>query len=340
MEFSAMQIAQFLQGRVEGDANIKVNKVCRIEEGEEGALAFLANTKYTQYIYDTQASIVIINEDAVLERPTKATLVRVKDAYSAFATLLELYSSMQQKRTGQSSLCSINKEAKVAENVYVGEFSVIEKGASVDEGSQIYPQVFIGENVRVGKNTTIFPGVKIYHDCVVGDNCILHSGAVIGADGFGFAPLEDGTFKKIPQTGNVIIEDEVEIGANTCVDRSTMGSTILKKGVKVDNLCQVAHNCVMGNNTVMSGMSALAGSTLIGDNCFIAGQTGFAGHLKVGDRVKVGARSAIYGDVEADSKIWGAPACDARDYMRSTILFKKLPELEKRIRELEKQLKG
>lgn len=339
MEFSAQQIAQFLQGRVEGDENIKVNNVCRIEEGVNGALAFLANPKYSKYIYDTEASVVIINEDFQLEHPTKATLIRVKDAYSAFATLLELYNSMNPARQGISSLAFVNKDAKVAENVYVGEFAVIEKGAQVGEGTQIYPQVFVGENVKIGKNVVINPGVRIYHDCVVGDNCIIHSGAVLGADGFGFAPLEDGTFKKIPQTGNVVLEDNVEIGANTCVDRSTMGSTIIKKGAKLDNLCQVAHNVVIDHDTVIAGQTGIAGSTSLGANCFIGGQCGIIGHLKVGDRVKMGAKTGVNNNVPDDAELMGHPAIKARDYMKSFVYFKKLPELEKRLAELERKLK-
>ena len=339
MEFTAEQIAQFLQGRVEGDASVKVNNVCKIEEGKQGALAFLANPKYYHYIYDTQASVVIVNEDFVLEKEVSTVLVRVKDAYSAFATLLELYNSMKnKKREGISSLSFIHKETSIEQNVYVGEFSVIEKDAHIGEGSQIYPQVFVGENVKIGKNVTIYPGVKIYHDCVIGNNCILHSGCVIGADGFGFAPLPDGSFKKIPQTGNVVLEDDVEIGANTTVDRSTMGSTILKKGVKLDNLCQIAHNVSVGNNTVMAAQTGIAGSTSIGKNCFIGGQAGVVGHVNIGDGVKMAAKTGAISNVEDNTEIMGHPHLKARDYMKSFILFKKLPELEKRIRELEKQL--
>ena len=231
----------------------------------------------------------------------------------------------------------IHDSATVKENCYVGEYAVIEKNVSVGANCKIYPQVYIGEGVKIGDNVTLYAGVKIYHDVVIGNNCIVHSGAVIGADGFGFAPLEDGSFKKIPQTGNVIIEDDVEIGANACVDRSTMDSTIVHKGAKIDNLCQIAHNVSVGNNTVMSAQTGLAGSTEIGDNCFIGGQAGFAGHLKVGNRVKIAAKSGIISDIKDDSQIMGYPTFNAKDFMRSYILFKKLPEIEKRLRELEKK---
>lgn len=339
MEFTAKQIAEFLKGRVEGNENEVVSSLCKIEEGKKGALAFLANPKYTHYIYDTDASVVIVNEDFYLEQAIKATLVRVKDAYSSFATLLEIYNQYRSLRNGVSSLAFVSDKVKLGENVYVGEFSVIEKDAVIGDDCKIYPQVYIGENVKIGNNVTIFAGVKIYHDTVIGDNCILHSGVVLGADGFGFAPLEDGTFKKIPQLGNVIIEENVEIGANTCVDRSTMGSTIVKKGTKLDNLCQIAHNVKIGENTVMSAMSGVAGSTTIGNNCLIGGQAGFVNSIKIGDRVKVGAKTGVFKNVKDDVVILGYPSAEFRPYMKSVALFNRLPELEKRISELEKQLK-
>ncbi len=340
MEFTALQIASFLKGKVEGDVDIKVSSLCKIEEGKQGAMAFLANPKYAHYIYDTQASIVIINEDFHLERKTKATLIRVKDAYSGFATLLELYNQHKQQRNGVSSLAFVDKEVLLGENVYIGEFSVLEKQVTLGNNTKIYPQVYVGENVKIGNNVTIFAGVKIYRDTVIGDNCIIHSGVVLGADGFGFAPLADGTFKKIPQVGNVVIEDNVEIGANTCVDRSTMGSTIVKNGTKLDNLCQIAHNVNIGQNTVMSAQTGVAGSTSIGDNCFIGGQTGFVNSIKIGNRVKIGAKSGIMQNVKDDAVIMGIPAFSMKDFFQSAVLYKKLPELEKRIRFLEQQLKG
>ncbi|MBR1769020.1 MAG: UDP-3-O-(3-hydroxymyristoyl)glucosamine N-acyltransferase [Bacteroidales bacterium] len=339
MEFTAKQIAQFMQGEIEGDPEVKVSTLCKIEEGKEGALAFLANPKYTHYIYDTLASVVIVNDSLALERQPKATLIRVKDAYSSFASLLEMYNQYRSCRSGVSSLSFVDKTAVLGEDVYLGEFSVVEKGSSIGENSKIYPQVYVGENVHIGKNVTIFAGVKIYHDTVIGDNVIIHSGVVLGADGFGFAPLEDGTFKKIPQIGNVIIEDDVELGANTCVDRSTMGSTVIKKGTKIDNLCQLAHNVKIGQNTVMSAMTGVAGSTSIGDNCFIGGQVGFANSIKVGNRVKVGAKSAVMKNMKDDSAIQGNPAFSSRDFLKSSSVFRHLYELEKRVRELEKECK-
>lgn len=339
MEFKAEQIAEFLKGRVEGNKDVVVRELCKIEEGKQGALAFLANPKYTQYIYTTEASVVIVNEDFHLEQPTKATLIRVKDAYSSFATLLEIYNQYRFMRNGVSSLAFINEKAKIGHNVYIGEFSVVEKDAIIGDDCKIYPQVFIGENVKIGNNVTIFAGVKIYHDTVIGDNCILHSGCVLGADGFGFAPLEDGTFKKIPQVGNVVVESNVEIGANTCIDRSTMGSTIVSQGTKLDNLCQIAHNVKVGRNTAMSAMTGVAGSTTIGDNCFFGGQSGFANSLKIGNRVKVGAQTGVFKNIKDDSTIMGYPAFNFREFMKSTAIFQRLPELEKRIYELEKKLK-
>ncbi len=343
MELTAKQIAEFLNGKIEGNDAVTVNKVCKIEEGEVHGLSFLANPKYTHYIYDTKASVVILGEDVVLEKPTSATLIRVKDAYSSFATLLDIYeqytNANMQERKGISSLAAINKEAKIEENCYIGEFTVIDRNAKIGKNAKIYPQVYIGENVTIGDNVTIFAGVKIYHDINIGNNCIIHSGVVIGADGFGFAPLPDGTFKKIPQTGNVVIEDDVEIGANTCVDRSTMGATIIRKGTKVDNLCQIAHNVTIGSNTVMSAQTGLAGSTHLGSYCFVGGQVGFAGHLTVGDRAKIGAQSGVFGDVKEDEQVFGYPAFSAKSSFRSSVLYKKLPEIEKRLRELEQKIK-
>ena len=338
MELSAKQIADFLQGTTEGNSEVTVNKVCKIEEGELGGLSFLANPKYAQYIYSTEASAVIVNEDFVLEKPINATLIKVKDAYSAFASLLELYNQYRFNRKGISSLAFVNDSAKVGEDCYLGEYAVIDKDAVIGSNCRIYPQVYIGEGVKIGNNVTIYAGAKIYHDAVIGNNCIIHSGVVIGADGFGFAPLSDGTFKKIPQTGNVIIEDDAEIGANACIDRSTMGSTVIHKGAKIDNLCQIAHNVTVGSNTVMSAQTGLAGSTQIGNNCFIGGQVGFAGHIKIGDNVQIGAQSGVMSNVKDNSRLFGSPAINPTEYMRAYALFKKLPEMEKRLRELENKL--
>lgn len=339
MEFSAEQIAEFLQGKVEGNKKVIVNKVCKIEEGEQGAISFLANIKYVPFIYETKASIVIINNEFILERKTNATLIRVKDAYSSFASLLKLYNRYRFNRTGISSLAFINDSVTLQENCYIGEYSVLDKGVKVGKNTRIYPQVYIGDNTIIGDNVIIYPGVKIYHDVVIGDNCIIHSGAVIGADGFGFAPLDDGSLKKIEQIGNVIIEENVEIGANTCVDRSTIGSTVIHRGVKIDNLCQIAHNVSVGNSTVMSAQTGLAGSTQLGKNCFVGGQVGFAGHIKIGDRVQVGAQSGVMTDVQDDAQLLGSPAFPPKEWMRSYVCFKRLPDLEKKVRELENKLR-
>lgn len=338
MEFSAKQIAQMLEGRVEGNENAVVGKLCKIEEGEEGGLSFLANPKYNHYLYSTKASIVIINEDFEPEEEIKTTVIRVKDAYSCFAKLLEIYDQYRLNKNGISSLAFIDKQAEIAEDVYVGEFAVISKGAKIGKGSKIYPHVYIGDDVKIGENVTLFAGVRIYHDTVIGNNCILHSGAVLGADGFGFAPLADGTFKKIAQIGNVVIEDDVEIGANATIDRATMGSTKVMKGTKIDNLCQLGHNVVIGQSTAMAAQTGVAGSTKIGSNCFIGGQVGFSGHIKVGDRCSIGAQAGIISDIKDEARIIGSPAIDAKAYMKSYVYFRKLEQMKNKMDELEKRL--
>ncbi len=338
MEFSAKQIAQMLEGRVEGNENAVVSKLCKIEEGEEGGMSFLANPKYNHYLYSTKASIVIINEDFEPEEEIKTTVIRVKDAYSCFAKLLEIYNQYRLNKNGISSLAFIDKQAEIAEDVYVGEFAVISKGAKIGKGSKIYPHVYIGDDVKIGENVTLFAGVRIYHDTVIGNNCILHSGAVLGADGFGFAPLADGTFKKIAQIGNVVIEDDVEIGANATIDRATMGSTKVMKGTKIDNLCQLGHNVVIGQSTAMAAQTGVAGSTKIGSNCFIGGQVGFSGHIKVGDRCSIGAQAGIISDIKDEARIIGSPAIDAKTYMKSYVYFRKLEQMKNKMNELEKRL--
>lgn len=338
MEFSAKQIAQMLEGRVEGNENAVVGKLCKIEEGEKGGLSFLANPKYNHYLYSTKASIVIINEDFEPEEEIKTTVIRVKDAYSCFAKLLEIYNQYRLNKNGISSLAFIDKQAEIAEDVYVGEFAVISKGAKIGKGSKIYPHVYIGDDVKIGENVTLFAGVRIYHDTVIGNNCILHSGAVLGADGFGFAPLADGTFKKIAQIGNVVIEDDVEIGANATIDRATMGSTKVMKGTKIDNLCQLGHNVVIGQSTAMAAQTGVAGSTKIGSNCFIGGQVGFSGHIKVGDRCSIGAQAGIISDIKDEARVIGSPAIDAKTYMKSYVYFRKLEQMKNKMNELEKRL--
>ena len=327
-----------LEGRVEGNENAVVGKLCKIEEGEEGGLSFLANPKYNHYLYSTKASIVIINEDFEQEEEIKTTVIRVKDAYSCFAKLLEIYNQYRLNKNGISSLAFIDKQAEIAEDVYVGEFAVISKGAKIGKGSKIYPHVYIGDDVKIGENVTLFAGVRIYHDTVIGNNCILHSGAVLGADGFGFAPLADGTFKKIAQIGNVVIEDDVEIGANATIDRATMGSTKVMKGTKIDNLCQLGHNVVIGQSTAMAAQTGVAGSTKIGSNCFIGGQVGFSGHIKVGDRCSIGAQAGIISDIKDEARIIGSPAIDAKAYMKSYVYFRKLEQMKNKMDELEKRL--
>ncbi|MDR1005812.1 MAG: UDP-3-O-(3-hydroxymyristoyl)glucosamine N-acyltransferase [Bacteroidales bacterium] len=341
MDFTAQQIAQLLGGSVVGDEKAVVCKLCKIEEGEQGGLAFLSNPKYNHYLYQTQASIVIIDKSFEVEHPVKATLIKVEDARGSFARLLSFYNQTKFNRNGISSLSFVDKDARFVDkdDVYVGEFAVISANVEIGKGTKIFPQVFIGDNVKIGDNVVLYAGVKIYNDCVIGNNCILHSGSVIGADGFGFVPAADGKLQKIEQIGNVIIEDDVEIGANATIDRSTMGSTKILRGAKIDNLCQVGHNCVIGNDTAMSAQVGVAGSCKIGSNCFVGGQAGFAGHLSVGDRSQIGAQSGVISDLKADSKVVGAPSLDAKSYMKSYFLFSKLPDLNRKIAELERKIK-
>lgn len=337
MEFFAQQIADFLHGTVEGNPQISVKTFARIEEGEPGAISFLANPKYTNYIYDTKSSIVLVNKDFVAERPISATLIRVDNAYEAIARLLALYESMTQKRTGIHPLAFVSESAELAEDVYVGAFAYVGDGAKVERGTQIYPHAVLEERVTVGTDCIIYPNVSIYHDCKIGNRCILHSGAVIGADGFGFAPSAEG-YSKIPQIGNVIVEDDVEIGANACVDRSTMGSTYIRKGVKLDNLVQIGHNCDVGSHTVMSSQTGVAGSTKIGEWCMFGGQVGVAGHIEVADRTQLGAQSGLISNKKAGAIMQGSPAIDYRQFMRSSAYFRRLPDMADEIKSLRKEL--
>ena len=302
MEFSAQQIADFLHGEIIGDNQVKVNNLSKIEEGKPGTLTFLANPKYTHHIYTTQASIVLVNRDFEPEQKIKATLIKVNDAYSCLAQLLNLVNQARPEKKGIDKDTCIAASATISQSVYIGAFAYVSENVKVGENVKIYPQVYIGDNVTIGDNTILYPGVKIYHDCVIGKNCIIHAGAVIGADGFGFAP-HNGIYVKIAQIGNVIIEDQVEIGANTTIDRATMGSTIVRKGAKLDNLIQVAHNVEIGENTVMAAQVGVAGSTKIGSHCMVGGQVGFAGHITIGDRVNIGAQSGIPNHVSSDASI-------------------------------------
>ncbi len=339
MEFSANQIASLVNGTVEGDGEIVVSTIAKIEEGRPGAISFLANPKYTHFIYTTESSVVLVKNDFVAEQPVKATLIRVEDPYATVAKLLEMVSKMMEPhKTGIENPVYISEGVNVPDDVYVGAFAYIGSNVEIGRGVKIYPQCYIGDGARIGEGTTLYPGVKVYHNCVVGSRCILHSGVVIGADGFGFAP-DNGHYDKIPQIGNVVIEDDVEIGANTCVDRATMGSTRVHKGVKLDNLIQVAHNCEIGHDTVMASQSGIAGSTKIGSNCMVGGQVGFAGHITVGDNVQIGAQSGIPKNVESGRLLMGYPAVDYRTFARQTVHIKNLERLYKRVSAIEKEMK-
>ncbi len=337
MEFSAIQLATILQADIEGDPEVKVSRLAKIEEGEPGSLSFLANPKYTPFLYTTMAGIVIVNRDFKAEQPVHATLLRVNDAYAAFARLLELYRQSQKQRTGVSERAFVSATAVYGDDLYAGEFAWIGEHVRIGKHVQIYPNVYVGDNVAIGDNTVLYPGVKVLHDCVIGSDCILHAGAVIGADGFGFAPNTGQQYDKVPQTGNVILEDHVEIGANTCIDRATLGSTRIRKGVKLDNLIQVAHNVDIGENTVIAAQSGIAGSTRIGSACMIGGQVGIVGHISIADGVKLAAQSGIEGNVKQQGAILlGSPAIDIGNYRRSFIHFKNLQQLVKRVEALEK----
>lgn len=337
MEFSAQQIAELLGGTVEGNPSAAVSTFAKIEEGQPGAISFLANPKYAHYLYDTESSIVLVGRDFVLERPVKATLIRVANAYEAIARLLTIYESMTQKRSGIHPLAFVSETANVADDVYVGAFAYVGDGATVGAGTQIYPHAVVEERATVGEDCILYPNVSIYHDCKVGNRCILHSGVVIGADGFGFAPSADG-YEKIPQIGIVTIEDDVEIGANACVDRSTMGSTFIRRGVKLDNLVQIGHNCDINRHTVMSAQTGVAGSTKVGEWCMFGGQTGIAGHIQVADRTSLGAQSGLISNKKAGVQLMGSPAIDAKQWMKAQALLKRLPQMADEIRELRKEL--
>ncbi len=340
MEFTAELIAGFLNGEIVGDKNTKVHTVSSIEEGKQGSMAYLINPKYEQFIYTTQASIVLVNKTFEPAEPVSATLIKVDDAGAAILQLLNIYNAAKPQKSGISSRSSISEKAEVAEDCYVGDFAVIEAGAKVGAGCKIYPQVYVGDGVVIGEGTTLYPGVKIYEGCRIGSRCIIHAGAVIGADGFGFAPNAEGGFDKIPQLGNVIIEDDVEIGANTCIDRAKTDSTIIRRGVKLDNLIQVGHNVQIGENTVSSAQMGIAGSSKVGRNCFIAGQVGIADHVTIGDRVKIGSQSGIDKSVGDDETRMGTPALPGIKFHRSNAIFRQLPDLAQRVNALEKELKS
>ncbi|MCI0523128.1 MAG: UDP-3-O-(3-hydroxymyristoyl)glucosamine N-acyltransferase [Bacteroidales bacterium] len=338
MEFTALMVAQLLKGSVEGDPETKLNTIAKIEEGHEGALSFLANPKYESYIYTTGASAVLVRNDFRPSKEIRTTLIRVADPYQALAQLLAIYEqSLNKPKKGIHPTAVIEKGAVIGSDVYIGAFAYVSDNAVIGEGCSLYPNVFIGDSVTIGKGCTLHPGVKVYRHCIIGNDCILHAGAVIGADGFGFAPVTDANYMKIPQVGNVILEDHVEIGANTCIDRATMGSTIIRQGVKLDNLLQIGHNVEIGENTVIAAQSGIAGSSKVGRNCMFGGQVGISGHLTIADGTKIGAQSGIMGSVtEENSTIFGYPAYESKQYMKSLVYFRKLPELARKVDELGK----
>ncbi len=339
MNFKASQIAEFLKGKVDGDPEAVVTDVSKIEDGKKNTLTFLANPKYSKYIYETKASVVIVNNDFMPEKELTVTLIRVPNAYQALATLLDLYEKSVPQKNGIEQPSYIDESATLGENVYIGAFAYIGQNVKLGNNVKIYPQSYIGDNVEIKDNSIVYAGVKIYRNCKLGNNCIIHSGAVIGSDGFGFAPDENGEYKKIAQIGNVIIEDNVEIGSNTTIDRATMGSTLIHEGTKLDNLIQIGHNVEIGSRTVMAAQTGIAGSTKIGEECMMGGQVGIAGHLNIPDRVKLGAQSGVPNSIKKEGETFlGSPAINATDFAKSSIIFKKLPKLYKKISEIEKTL--
>ena len=340
MQFSAAQIAALINGKIIGDANASVASFGKIEEAQNGQLAFLANPKYEEYLYSTKASVIIINDALELKQEVTATLIRVPDAYTAFATLLGTYQKMmQQQLNGIQEPSYISKTASYGENVFIGAFAYLGENVMIGNGTKIYPNTYLGNNVKVGNNSIIHPGVKIYHDCVIGNNVIIHAGTVIGSDGFGFAPQADGSFQKVPQIGNVVVEDNVEIGANTTIDRATIGSTIIKSGAKLDNLIQIAHNVEIGNSTVVAAQAGISGSTKVGKGVMIGGQVGVVGHISIGDGAKINAQSGVSKSIEPGKAVTGSPAHDYTSSLRSQAISRNLPALEKRIKELEALVK-
>jgi UDP-3-O-[3-hydroxymyristoyl] glucosamine N-acyltransferase len=341
MKFSASQIAALLNGTIEGNADAAVSNLSKIEEGRPETLSFLANPQYTPHIYTTDASIVIVNKSLVLEKPVKSTctLIRVEDAYGSFAQLLEMYNQVKNDKKGIEQPSFIAQSAQLGKDCYVAAFAYIGENVTLGNNVKIYPHAFIGDNTKVGDNTTIYAGAKIYSDCLIGAHCTLHAGSVIGADGFGFAPNSENNYKKIPQIGNVIIEDHVEVGSNTTIDRATLGSTIIRKGAKLDNLIQIGHNVEIGENTVIAASASIAGSTKVGKNCMIGGQVGIIGHLKIADGVKIAGQSGVGHNVKNEGEVLqGSPAMALGEFQRCYVIFRKLPKLSQKISELEKQL--
>ncbi len=340
MKFTAREIADLIRGTVEGNPDIEIHKLSKIEQGEPGSISFLGNPRYTHYIYQTKASAVIVNRDFNPEQQVSCTLIRVDNAYNAFATMLEAYNNLTSKKTGMSSHAAIAGSAEIGDDCYIGDFVSLGEHVRIGKEVKIHPNTSIGDNVVIGDNTTIYSGVRIYNDCHIGSNCTLHSGVVIGADGFGFAPQTDNHYAKVAQIGNVVLEDNVEVGANTTIDRATLGSTIIRKGVKLDNLIQVAHNVEIGENTVIAAQTGIAGSTRIGRNCMIAGQVGIIGHLEIGNDVKIAAQSGISTNLADGAIVMGSPAFDIGIYRKAYVYFRSLPKLVDRLSALEKKLKS
>ncbi|KPM33334.1 UDP-3-O-acylglucosamine N-acyltransferase [Croceitalea dokdonensis DOKDO 023] len=338
MKFTATQIAGILEGQVEGNPEAAVHKLSKIEEGEAGSLTFLANPKYTSFIYTTKASITIVNKDFVPENAVSTTLIKVDDAYKSFSKLLEYYNEVKNNKVGIEQPHFMSSTARYGEGFYLGAFSYLGENVEIGDNVKIYPNVYIGDNVKIGNNVSVFAGAKIYSESIIGNHCVVHSGAIIGADGFGFTPNEKGEYSKVPQTGNVILEDHVDIGAGTTIDRATLGATILRKGVKLDNQIQIAHNVEIGEHTAIAAQTGIAGSTKIGKNCLIGGQVGIVGHITIGDRVKIQAQSGIGRNVKDDEVLQGSPALNYGDYNKSYVHFKNLPKIVNRISELEKNI--
>ncbi len=337
MQFTAKEINLLLNGTLEGNPEVKVSQLAKIEEAQEGALSFLANLKYEAFLYTTNASVVIVNQDLLIDKPVKATLIKVKDAYSSFSILLEKYNSLKQDKKGIEQLSFIHPKAQIGKDVYIGAFAYISAGVVIGDNSKIYPQCFVGDDVKIGNDSVIQSGAKIYHDCIIGNKVNIHANTVIGSDGFGFAPQPDGSYIKVSQIGNVIIEDNVEIGANTCIDRATMGSTIIRKGVKLDNLIQIAHNAEIGKNTVIASQTGISGSAKIGESNIIGGQVGIVGHVTLAKGTQIQAKSGINKSIiEENKKFGGAPAQTYQNYMRSQVIIQRLPDMERKIDELQK----
>ncbi|WP_340198677.1 UDP-3-O-(3-hydroxymyristoyl)glucosamine N-acyltransferase [Ascidiimonas sp. W6] len=338
MKFTASQIAGILEGDIIGNPDVEVSRLSKIEEGTEGSLTFLSNPKYKSFIYSTKASVTIVNQDFEPEESIATTLIKVSDAYKSFSKLLEYYNQVKLNKKGVEQPSFISKSAVLGAQIYIGAFTYVGEKVQIGDNAKLYPNVYIGDNVNIGNNVIIFSGAKIYSESIIGDFCVIHSGAVVGADGFGFAPNEKGEFQKVPQIGNVILEDHVDIGAGTTIDRATLGSTIIRRGVKLDNQIQIAHNVEIGENTVIAAQTGIAGSTKIGKNCMIGGQVGIVGHITIGDRVRIQAQSGIGRSVKDDEVLQGSPALNYGDYNKSYVLFKNLPRLVDSVNKIEKKL--